>query len=319
MVATPLVYGPAHMLLIAAVARRHYIRGQSKLAIAEEMGMSRFKVARLLDQARTSGLVRIEIGLPGVIDVELSGQVEDMFGIRHAVVLRVQDDDETAVRSQVGRAAAELVQEIVEPDDVLGLTWSRSVTAMVGHITQLPPVPIVQLCGALAQTYGDENSVELVRQVARVAGGAAHYFYVPMIVNSAATAAALRQQPEVSNSFAHFTGVTKAVAGIGLWAPGKSTLYDSVSEHDQDELQKQGVCAEVAGVFLDVDGQFVESSLSERVIGISGPLLRDIPEVIGVPYDHTKAPAVRAALRSGIVNGLVTHTSMATALLALGP
>lgn len=48
-------------------------------------------------------------------------------------------------------------------------------------------------------------------------------------------------------------------------------------------------------------------------------MLREIPEVIGVPYDHTKATAVRAALRSGIVNGLVTHTSMATALLALGP
>lgn len=312
------VHGPASLLLMASVARKHYVNGESKLAIAAETGMSRFKVARLLDQARSCGLVRIEIGYPGVIDVELSGQVQDTFGLSHAVVLRVPDDDEGAVRAHVGHAAAELLSEIVGPSDVLGLTWSRSVTAMVGQITRLAAVPVVQLCGALAQTYGDKNSVELVRQVARVAGGPAYFFYVPMIVGEAATATALGSQPEVRNAFAQFPRVTKAVAGIGLWAPGKSTVYDSVSEHDRAELAEQGVCAEIAGVFMDVDGQFVPTHLSNRVVGVDGAQLQAIPEVIGVPYDHTKAVAVRAALRSGIINGLVTHTSMASALLALG-
>ena len=310
--------GPAHLLLTAAVARRHYLDGQSKKEIADALGISRFKVARLLDSARTSGLVRIDIGYPGVIDVELSGRLGDAFDIEHAVVLGIADDDEATVRAHVGHAAAELVQEIVLPTDVLGLTWSRSVTAMAASITRLPSVPVVQLCGALERSHGDENSVELVRKVARVAGGPAYYFYVPMIVTEARTASALRGQTEVASSFAQFGRVTRAVAGIGLWAPGGSTVYDSVSESDRAHLAELGVCAEVAGVFLDPEGTLVSTPLSERVIGISGAQLQAIPEVIGVPYDHTKAIAVRAALRSGIINGLVTHRSMATSLLALG-
>ena len=56
-------------MLTASVARRYYLDGRSKIEIAEEFSLSRFKVARLLDDARSSGLVRIEIGHPGVVDV----------------------------------------------------------------------------------------------------------------------------------------------------------------------------------------------------------------------------------------------------------
>ena len=35
-----------------------------------------------------------------------------------------------------------------------------------------------------------------------------------------------------------------------------------------------------------------------------------------MPYETVKAPAVRAALRSGLVSSLVTHISLARALLA---
>ena len=44
--------GPASLVLSASVARRYYLDGRSKIEIAEEFGLSRFKVARLIDLAR---------------------------------------------------------------------------------------------------------------------------------------------------------------------------------------------------------------------------------------------------------------------------
>ena len=35
---------PAQLILIASVARRYYLEGKSKIEIAEELGLSRFKV-----------------------------------------------------------------------------------------------------------------------------------------------------------------------------------------------------------------------------------------------------------------------------------
>lgn len=48
--------------LAALVARRYYIDHRSRTAIARELGTSAAAVARLLEFARTSGIVRIRIG-----------------------------------------------------------------------------------------------------------------------------------------------------------------------------------------------------------------------------------------------------------------
>src|SRR5215218_8796041 len=117
--------GPARVVLTASVARRYYLDGRSKVEIAEEFGLSRFKVARLLDAARESGLVRIEIRHQGEIDVDLSARLRDRFGLRHAIVIGGADDDLQTLREHVGRAAARLLAEIVTPQDVLGLAWAR--------------------------------------------------------------------------------------------------------------------------------------------------------------------------------------------------
>src|SRR4051794_33842121 len=85
--------GPAQLVLTASVARRYYLDGRSKVEIADEYRLSRFKVARLLDLARSSGLVRIEIGCPGSIDVDLSGRLQDLYGLRHAIVVDSLDED----------------------------------------------------------------------------------------------------------------------------------------------------------------------------------------------------------------------------------
>jgi DNA-binding transcriptional regulator LsrR (DeoR family) len=309
------VGGPAHLVLLASIARRHYLDGRSKIEIAEEFGLSRFKVARLLDAARDSGLVRIEIRHEGVIDVDLSAQLQDRFGLLHTVVVDTPDDDAAHLRQQLGRAAAELLGEVITPHDVLGLAWARSVSEMAGALPPLPAVPVVQLTGALSQQDGDHSSIDLVRDVARAVGGPAYVFYAPFIVADAATARALRQQPEVARAFDQLPRVTKAVAGVGFWGPGESTLYDAADERDREDLCRLGVCADISGVFVAADGSPVEAGLTERMISIDARQMRSIPEVIGIAYGLAKVPAVRAALAGGLLDGVVTHRALAQALL----
>jgi DNA-binding transcriptional regulator LsrR (DeoR family) len=307
--------GPAQAVLAASIARRYYLDGRSKIEIAEELGVSRFKVARLLDIARESGLVHIEIRHPGHIDVDLSAQLQDRFGLQHSIVIDTPSDDAESLRRQVGRAAAQLLGEIITPQDVLGLAWARTVSAMARALPQLPGTPVVQLSGALTLPDGPDTSVDVVRDVANASGGTAYTFYAPLTVPDAATARALRQQPEVARAFGQLPSVTKAVAGVGLWAPGQSTLYDISSEDDRQAVRDLGVCADISGVLLSSDGEPVPTPLAERMIVITTEEMRSIPEVIVLPWGTAKAPALRAALRSGLVGGIVTHTALAHAVL----
>ncbi|SHL19393.1 transcriptional regulator [Pseudonocardia thermophila] len=309
------VRGPAHLVLSASVARRYYLDGRTKVEIAEEFRLSRFKVARLLDDARASGLVRIEIGRPGSVDVELSSRLMDTLGLKHCVVTDTPGDDPHTLRGHLATAAADLLTELVTADDVLGLSWSRAVSAMATKLRRLAPAPVVQLTGALARSVLDNSSIELVREVARISGGPAYFYYAPMAVPDAATARALRKQPEVARAFSLIPSVTIAVAGIGAWAPEQSTLYDAATDGERIDVSRRGVAAEVSGVLIDAAGEPVSAPLTERMIGIDAAQLRAVPEVIGIAYGLGKADAVLAAVRGRLVNSLVTHSTLADRLI----
>ena len=225
------------------------------MEIAEEFGVSRFKVARLIDEALEHRIVHIEIRHVDGINFDLSARLQEKFQLQHAIVVDTPRDDPADLRKHLGRAAAELLAEVITPEDVLGLAWARSVSAMASALPRLPGVPVVQLTGALSFQAGDVSSIDLVRDVARASGGPAYVFYAPFTVRDAATARALREQPEVARAFSQLPRVTKAVAGVGFWGPGESTLYDAADEHDRRPCAGSGVCADISGVFLSADGR----------------------------------------------------------------
>lgn len=307
---------PAQLVLTASVARRYYLDGKSKIEIAEELGLSRFRVARLLEAARMGGLVHIEISDPGAINVDLSADLQRAFGLQHALVIDTPGSDPGTLRRDLGKAAASLLTEIVDDDDILGLAWSRAVSVMTNALVRLPAISVVQLTGALVQADVADNSVDLVRHAARISGSTAHYFYAPTIVPDSATVLALHKQPEIARTFAMFSSVTKAVVGIGLWGAGESTVYDAAPPKTQRELHRRGVVSEICGVLVDAAGHPVESDLTKRIIGVSAAQLRAIPEVIALAYSTARSPAVQAAIRGGFINSVVTHSSLARAMLA---
>ncbi len=271
--------GPAELVLMASIARQYYLQGVSKSDIADRLGLSRFKVARLLDRALDAGLVRIQIGWPGAIDVALSAAVQERFGLARAVVVKLADEQSEAVRRGLGEAAAALLGEIVTGDDVLGLAWGRSLTAMAGALTRLAGCEVVQLTGALQREDTQASSVDLVRDVARIGGGPAYFFHAPMIVADGQIARALRQQPEVARAIDRFASVTMAFVGVGAWQPGQSTVWEALAPAEAVVLAEAGVVAEISGILIDALGRPVPSGLEERTIGIRSEQLRRIPEV----------------------------------------
>ena len=308
--------GPAQTVLAAKIARRYYIDGISKRDIADELGLSRFKVARTLERALSSGLVRIELHYDGDIDLDLSVELSAKLGIGRCLVVDSAEEDEVILRANLGRVAAGLLEEVVESDDVLGLSWSRTLLAMRAFLRDMAPCDVVQLSGALPRPDVDESSVDLVRDVARAAGGSAYYFYAPMIVPEAETARSLRVQPEVAQAIARFDELTKAIVTIGAWKPGQSTVVDAITADDYKEARAAGVVCEIAGMQLSADGSAVNTPLGERVIGIEVEQLRRVPEIIAIAYGNEKAAAVTAAVRGGLITTLITNGSLARELLA---
>jgi len=306
-----------HLVNTVLAARRYFLDGASKSEIGIELGISRFKVARLLDEALRDGIVRIEIDPHPEIDVALSAELARAHGIRSAVVVRMIDGREEFRRAQLGRACAALLAETLEATDVLGISWGRTLHAMVGHLPKLPACAVVQMVGSVPTLELDVNSLELVRRVAERATGPVYPLHVPLIVDTPETAATLRRDPHVTRTLAMFDGLTKAIVGIGAWSPGGSTVRAALGDDDARATDSAGGVADVCSIVLDADGAELHAAgLPDRCIAIRSEQLRRVPDVVAIAGGTAKVPAIRAALRSGLIHRLVTNEEAACLLLA---
>jgi DNA-binding transcriptional regulator LsrR (DeoR family) len=303
-------------VLMSRIARAYYLEGQSRVDIASDLGISRFRVARMLTAARSTGMVHIEIRSSGLVNTELSIELENKFGLDRAIVLDIVADHLPALRAQLGRAAGQLLSEVVQDGEHIGLSWARSLAKISDGVEHLSKCPVVQMTGALSDPDGSDV-LELVRQLARAGGGPAHVFYAPIVVDNAAMARSLRRQPEVARALNLIDSVSVALVGLGSWRVGQSTIFDSLSRADREQHTLRGIVAEVSGVLVDAHGEPRETPLSRRIIGPSGSQLQSIPNVIAVAYGAEKAEGISGVLSGTLINSLITHTDMAQALLRL--
>jgi DNA-binding transcriptional regulator LsrR (DeoR family) len=313
------VHGPVWLVRAIRIARRFHIDGASKTEIAAETGLSRFKVARILEEAQSMGLVEVTVRVPADIDPDLSSQLTERYQPAEAVVITCADGSVPAMREAVARAAADLLSEVLTEHDVLGLTCSNTVAAATHALSRLAPCHVVQLSGTLAGPEMEVGSVESVRRAAQVGGGKAFPIYAPMLLPDAATARTLAEQPTIRRVIEEFGTVSVAMVAVGCWAPGLSTVWDSAEPEELSELASAGAVGEIAGRMFDSAGAAVPSSLDDRVLGVRLDQLRRVPRVIGLAHDARRSAAVHAALNGRLVDFLVCDTGLARALLAGDP
>lgn len=75
-----------HTSLLADVARRFYLLDETKSQIADALGISRFKVARLLTEAKETGVATIEIHDGSPISPNLAPCLRDHLKLKDVII-----------------------------------------------------------------------------------------------------------------------------------------------------------------------------------------------------------------------------------------
>ena len=220
----PSVASPAPSILAAQVARLFFDRQLSKVEIAARLGISRFRVARLIDGALADGLVRIEFRDIPADDRELAGSIEARFGIDLCAVAAVPDDGSTADDGslRLARLAGAVIDGLIGPGDVIGIAWGSTLAAVVREIPARvgSGLEVVQLAGSSVRLGRERDAGELARTLADRLGATHHAIYAPAFVENATLRLALAREPDVADAVARFGALTLAVVGIGAMPSG---------------------------------------------------------------------------------------------------
>jgi DNA-binding transcriptional regulator LsrR (DeoR family) len=306
--------------LLYRVAQAYYFDGQTQQQIARRFGMSRPKISRLLQKARDVHVVNISLVPPPEGAPELERDVEERYNLEEVVLVSVDHpEDVDATARDLGEAAATTLLRCVNEGNVVGLAWGRTMLAMVDALPLQPQsdLTLVQLSGGLGPVGVLEHATELVRRAADKLGANLRLLPAPGIVSSTAAARALRTDYQISEVLKLAARVDIAVVGLGVPTEDSVLIRDGniVTAEDLAAIKATGAVGDVLLRYVDPEGRPVPLALNERIIGLTLDQLAAIPRVIGVAGGVVKREIVRAALRAGLLNVLVTDHATAVYLM----
>jgi len=305
--------------LLARIAHRSYIDGHTQEEIAQEFGLSRPKVQRLLERARQAGVVDIHIEAPPGLNLELEAQLVEAFRLSDAIVSASRADPD-AQREAVARSAARYLERRLKDGQVIAVSHGRDTGDVPRFFrpTRRLDVTFASAMGGSPRVDNPTNPNEICRSLADRSGGRAAALYAPAYVESVEMRDRLLEQEAVAHTLDLAARADVALVGIGGTDDGCTMVRTGcLSLEEIAWLRDQGAVGDVLGNYVDAGGTVIAAPHSQRLIALSIDDLLRIETVVAVASESEKPPAISGVLRSGVIDVLIVDEGNARAVLDL--
>jgi deoxyribonucleoside regulator len=307
--------------LLAKVASLYYEDGLNQNDIAARLGYSRSYISRMLTAARREGIVEIHVHHPMERALGLERDLADRFGLKEVQVLQSGGLPYLQMLRRLGALAAALLARALSPQSVLGISWGTALFEVANALQPMdyPGVKVVQLIGSATSRDHQVDGPGLARTFSLQFGGQYYTLAAPWLVGDRQIRDALMKERRMREVLDLTKDVDTALVGIGTINPLLSSLVRAgyLSLDELEGLRTLGAVGDVCGHHFDLQGNLMDIPLAGYAFGVDAHTLREIPLAIGVAGGLVKAPAILGALRSRLVNSLVTDDVAARGVLEL--
>lgn len=295
--------------LATKAAWYYYMENYTQHQIAEAMGLSRAKVIRLLEDAKTDGIIQFNFRKDDSTRVSLEKNLIAAYGLNDAFVVPTPLNEATLTHT-ISRAAALYVSDHLRPGGYLNIGYGDTVSSMLGYLAKEheDPINVVSMTGGVSYYLPSVSSTAY----------AMHLFLIPspLIVSSSEVRDALLGERSIQEIYAMTEHADMSVVGIGAAVEGATVLRNGIiRESELAILKMQGSVGDVLNHFYDSEGNPITTEIENRTISTDIEKLRTMKNVVGVAGGSEKVAAIKAVLRGGYLNVLVTDSKTAEELL----
>lgn len=296
----------------------YYVGGLTQEQIAAELGVSRQRAQRLVSRAMAEGLIHVRLNHPIGACLDLEAALTARYGLTRCRVAPSLGQGADPVRSIAPAAAAETERFLRMPGpSVIGLGTGRALRSMVDAMSPMDAEQhrLVSLIGNIAPD-GSASFFDVVMRIADKVRAPHYPMPVPVISPTPAENAAFHALGPVKKVVDLARAADVVIVGVGQMSNDAPLLKDGfVTRQELDEMQAAGAVGEVAGWVYDSAGIYLDVGTNRRTGGVRVEPGLDRPS-IGIAAGASKVAALAAALKSRIINGVVTDEPTARALLA---
>ncbi len=276
-------------------------------------------MGRLLEEARTRGIVQITIVHPQARRTDLEVALRSRFGLRDCIVVPTPRTVATSEGGQpitrhVALAAATYLQTHGHRIRMLGVSWGNTLQEIAAVLPAgwTQGIDVVQINGSISRSVRPTTGVNVALSIAQSGAGRATLLPVPAIVEHARTRRALYAETFVKETLTKARSADALLFSLGALSPS-SVLVQSgaVTPDELRQLRTAGACGDVLGHFITADGSIADADIESRTVGLTLDDLRGAAQAIAVAAGRQKSQIMVAALTSGLCSVLVTDEDAA--------
>lgn len=307
--------------MISRVAQMYHSEGQRQADIAQHLRISQASVSRLLKKAVEEEIVRTTVVAPSGTYVELERDLRDLFGLSEVIVVECSEDRDGAIMARIGEAAAHFLEATLQAGEIIGVSsWSETILRMVDNIHPMKSGKakfVVQTLGGMGNPAVQTHANQLITRLARLTGAEPQMLSAPGVTQSREAKLVLLGDPYIRETMDLYRRITLGIVGIGAIEPSGmlSRSGNVFSSRELSEIREAGGVGDISLRFFDAEGGLVKTPLDERVIGMTLEELGPVDRVMALAGGQAKAAAIRGALRTGVIDVLITDKFTARRLL----
>jgi len=302
--------------LMTRIAWLHYMEGLTQNEIARLLKLSQPKVARLIDKAQKSGIVKISIESPLSNCLRIETEIRKQFGLQDVMVVPTPQEKE--VNECVGRAGAWYLEKVLNHGDLVGIAWGRTLKhlALAIKSAKVKNLKFVTMVGGLTSS-ASLNPYTIGEKLASIFEGECYYLYAPAVVENEEIRNFYLNE-RINQNTLHLARQAKwSLVGIGTVDVRYSiySLTGFIDYHELESLKQKGAVGDILGQFYTIDGTILDTPLHHRTVAIPLEDIRQMYNVIGVAGGVEKADAILGALRGHFINILITDEKTALKII----
>lgn len=285
------------------VAKLYYEENLGQAAIAERLQISRPTISRFLQVAKEAGLVKIKVENPFVDFQALAAVLSEKYAMDIQVVPDQYQEQKTML-DRLGAYAAARLTQIVQPTDVIGIGWGKTIHAVTSHLEkqEITGVQTVQLKGSFSFGFEKTYAYESLNELAAAFNAQAQYLPLPTFFDNQTTKDLVEQDQFIKSILE--LGKQANIALFTVGSVRKDALLFNLgylNEKQKASLREKAV-GDVVSRFIDCKGQLVNQELDSRTVGIELAELKKKEHSILIAGGAKKTAAVHAVLKAGYAN-----------------
>ena len=296
---------------MAEAAILYYEKNMTQQQIARELNLSRQTVSKLLNDAVKEKIVEIKIHNPTKDREVLGGEICTAYGIDRCVVCGVSSDRQSLRRLMTVRTAVEYLLPLLKGGNKkIALSWGRTIQALIEEMPYLKTDGnvVFPLFGATEHETVFFSSNELARSMADKIGAGVKYAWFPYLPDSNQECEALKELSCCKRMRQLWGQTDLAIVRIG-----NAEIYRLFLDTFGETKNDIPVVGDVATHFFDDQGNLVYPYANTLC---SGPEdIKHAKDTVAVAFGDDKVKAIDGALKTGMINTLITDEYTAKQLL----